>query len=1367
MDKKYSIGLDIGTNSVGWSVITDDYKVPSKKMKVFGNTGKQTIKKNLLGVILFDSGETAEATRLKRTARRRYTRRKNRIRYLQEIFSSEMSKVDDSFFHRLEESFLVEEDKKHERHPIFGNIVDEVAYHEKYPTIYHLRKKLADSTDKADLRLIYLALAHMIKFRGHFLIEGDLNPDNSDVDKLFIQLVQTYNQLFEENPINESGVDAKAILSARLSKSRRLENLIAQVSGEKRNGLFGNLIGLSLGLTPNFKSNFDLAEDAKLQLSKDTYDDDLDNLLAQIGDQYADLFLAAKNLSDAILLSDILRVNSEITKAPLSASMIKRYDEHHQDLTLLKALVRQQLPEKYKEIFSDQSKNGYAGYIDGGASQEEFYKFIKPILEKMDGTEELLAKLNREDLLRKQRTFDNGSIPHQIHLGELHAILRRQEDFYPFLKDNREKIEKILTFRIPYYVGPLARGNSRFAWMTRKSEETITPWNFEEVVDKGASAEAFIKKMTNFDEHLPTKKVLPKHSLLYEYFTVYNELTKVKYVTEQGEAHYFDGHVKQEIFDGVFKKDRKVTKKRLLNFLDNEFDEFRIVDIIGLDESKNAFNASLGTYHDLLKIIKDKDFLDNEENEDILEDIVLTLTLFEDKEMIEERLKKYANLFDDKVMKQLKRRHYTGWGRLSRKLINGIRDKQSGKTILDFLKSDGFANRNFMQLINDDSLTFKEAIQKAQVSGQGRSLHEQIANLAGSPAIKKGILQTVKVVDELVKVMGHKPENIVIEMARENQTTQKGQKNSRERMKRIEEGIKELGSQILKEHPVENMQLQNEKLYLYYLQNGRDMYVDQELDINRLSDYDVDHIVPQSFIKDDSIDNKVLTRSDKNRGKSDDVPSEEVVKKMRNYWRQLLNANLITQRKFDNLTKAERGGLSELDKAGFIKRQLVETRQITKHVAQILDSRMNTECDDKCKTIRDVKIITLKSKLVSDFRKDFQFYKVREINNYHHAHDAYLNAVVGTALIKKYPKLESEFVYGDYKVYDVRKMIAKSEQEIGKATAKRFFYSNIMNFFKTEITLANGEIRKRPLIETNEETGEIVWDKGRDFATVRKVLSMPQVNIVKKTEVQTGGFSKESILAKGNSDKLIARKKGWDTKKYGGFDSPTVAYSVLVIAKVEKGKSKKLKSVKELVGITIMERSSFEKDPVGFLETKGYKEVRKDLIIKLPKYSLFELENGRKRMLASAIELQKANELVLPQHLVRLLYSAQNISGITRSDNLEYIVEHRKEFKEIFEKIIDFSENFILKNKVNSNLKTSFAEQFEVSDAVSLSNSFISLLKYTSFGAPGGFKFLDLDVKQGNLRYQTVTEVLDATLIHQSITGLYETRIDLSQLGGD
>ncbi|MGC4441879.1 HNH endonuclease domain-containing protein, partial [Streptococcus suis] len=70
-------------------------------------------------------------------------------------------------------------------------------------------------------------------------------------------------------------------------------------------------------------------------------------------------------------------------------------------------------------------------------------------------------------------------------------------------------------------------------------------------------------------------------------------------------------------------------------------------------------------------------------------------------------------------------------------------------------------------------------------------------------------------------------------------------------------------------------------------------------------------------IKDDSIDNRVLTKSAENRGKSDDVPSLEVVKKQKAYWERLLKSELISQRKFDNLTRAERGALSENDKAGF------------------------------------------------------------------------------------------------------------------------------------------------------------------------------------------------------------------------------------------------------------------------------------------------------------------------------------------------------------------------------------------------------------------------------------------------------------------
>lgn len=274
--------------------------------------------------------------------------------------------------------------------------------------------------------------------------------------------------------------------------------------------------------------------------------------------------------------------------------------------------------------------------------------------------------------------------------------------------------------------------------------------------------------------------------------------------------------------------------------------------------------------------------------------------------------------------------------------------------------------------------------------------------------------------------------------------------------------------------------------------------------------------------------------------------------------------------------------------------------------------------------------------------------------------------------------------------------------------------------------------------------------------------------MVKKVEEQTGRFSKESILSKGDSDKLIARKtknRFLDPKKYGGFDSPTVAYSVFVLADVAKGKSKKLKRVKEIVGVTVMEREQFEKDPIKFLESRDYHNVQEQFIKKFPKYSLFELENGRRRLLASAIELQKGNHLVLPVHLVTLLCHAQNLSKKANADAVQYLKDHREDFRELFKLIIAFSDRYILKSKVKEKLLEQFEQQFEIASPELLAESFISLLKFTAFGAPGSFNFFSQEIKQSNVRYQTITECLTAISIHQSITGLYETRIDLSKLG--
>ncbi|WP_049486966.1 MULTISPECIES: type II CRISPR RNA-guided endonuclease Cas9 [Streptococcus] len=1375
-NKPYSIGLDIGTNSVGWAVITDDYKVPSKKMKVLGNTDKHFIKKNLIGALLFDEGTTAEDRRLKRTARRRYTRRKNRLRYLQEIFSPEISKVDSSFFHRLDDSFLVPEDKRGSKYPIFATLAEEKEYHKNFPTIYHLRKQLANSKEKADLRLIYLALAHMIKYRGHFLYEESFDIKNNDIQKIFNEFISIYDNTFEGSSLSGQNAQVEAIFTDKISKSAKRERVLKLFPDEKFTGLFSEFLKLIVGNQADFKKHFDLEEKAPLQFSKDTYDEDLENLLGQIGDDFADLFVAAKKLYDAILLSGILTVTDPSTKAPLSASMIERYENHQKDLAVLKQFIKTNLPEKYVEVFSDQSKDGYAGYIDGKTTQEAFYKYIKNLLSKFDGADYFLDKIEREVFLRKQRTFDNGSIPHQIHLQEMNTILRRQGEHYPFLKENKEKIEKILTFRIPYYVGPLARGNRDFAWLTRNSDQAIRPWNFEEIVDKASSAEDFINKMTNYDLYLPEEKVLPKHSLLYETFAVYNELTKVKFIAEgMRDYQFLDSGQKKKIINQLFKKKRKVTEDDIIDCL-QKIDNYDGIELKGIEKQ---FNASLSTYHDILKIIRDKEFMDDPKNGDILENVIHTLTIFEDREMIKQRLAQYNSIFDEKVIKALSRKHYTGWGKLSAKLINGIRDKQTGKTILDYLMDDGKSNRNFMQLIKDDELSFTEIIQKAQVVGDTDNLRQVVQNLPGSPAIKKGILQSIKIVDELVKVMGHAPESIVIEMARENQTTARGKKNSQQRYKRIEDSLKNLASgldsNILKENPTDNVQLQNDRLFLYYLQNGKDMYTGEALNINQLSSYDIDHIIPQAFIKDDSLDNRVLTSSKDNRGKSDNVPSLEVVEKMKAFWQQLLDSKLISERKYNNLTKAERerGGLNELDKVGFIKRQLVETRQITKHVAQILDARFNKEVTEKNKKNRNVKIITLKSNMVSNFRKEFGLYKVREINDYHHAHDAYLNAVVAKAILKKYPKLEPEFVYGDYQKYDLKRYISKSKdpKEVEKATEKYFFYSNLLNFFKEEVHYADGTIVKRENIEYSKDTGEIAWNKEKDFATIKKVLSFPQVNIVKKTEEQTvgqnGGLFDNNIVSKEkvvDASKLIPIKSGLSPEKYGGYARPTIAYSVLVTYK----QNNKIKNT--MVGIPVLTKLEFERDPNLYLRNLGINNVSH--VIKLVKHTVLEFKHKYgtyRRFIVSNQELKRANQIFVTTKQMKLI---SQYTTLDKNEHDSLLKNNQQLIQSIWNQFLEFMLATDLVNKKQYD-ELILTNNQTIEECRNIMNRVITTLSFTNINAGQKKIIFDDTLSLPIKRWQftdsdkMVKKIIESTLIHQSITGLYETRIDLSKLGED
>lgn len=142
----YYVGLDIGTNSVGWATVNKNYKVLKFN------------KKSMWGVRRFDTASTAEERRIFRTNRRRLTRKKYRLELLRNIFADELNKVDPTFLINLAEGSLHKEHKSTDnKHTLFNDedYIDD-NYHQQYPTIYHLRNDLIENSKTHDIREVYL-----------------------------------------------------------------------------------------------------------------------------------------------------------------------------------------------------------------------------------------------------------------------------------------------------------------------------------------------------------------------------------------------------------------------------------------------------------------------------------------------------------------------------------------------------------------------------------------------------------------------------------------------------------------------------------------------------------------------------------------------------------------------------------------------------------------------------------------------------------------------------------------------------------------------------------------------------------------------------------------------------------------------------------------------------------------------------------------------------------------------------------------------------------------------------------------------------------------------------------------------------------
>lgn len=1303
----YYLGLDVGTNSVGWAVTDPEYNV----LRFKGNS--------MWGARLFDEAKPAADRRAARVARRRLERRKQRLLYLEELFSAEIGKTDPLFFRRLHESALFPEDKTSGigKYTLFNdpNFTDR-DYLRRYPTVYHLRSELVHSSEPHDPRLVFLALHHIIKHRGHFLYETSENGDECLTVDAAMKELKAY--LSEEMEI-DFAPDASfaALLSdrdLRISQKKMAlraalgASVMTDESGADIKAIADLLAGAKVKLAaiyddPELKD----AEPASVALSDDL-DAVFETLSAALGER-VELLLVAKKAFDAARLSEMRG-----GEAYLCDAKVRQYEKNHADLRILKAYVREAVPDKYRSIFYKSTKypNNYAAYSrhrsesgDKTCKQEDFCAFLKSVLPKPAAEHPfapLYAQIEEKTFLPRLTGSENGVIPYQLHRQELRKILDNASMYLPFLLEEdgegisvREKIEAVFSFRVPYYVGPM-KGH----WAERTGEK-VYPWNFEKVVDLDASAAAFLKNLIGKCTYTGAP-VLPKDSLLYSEFMLLNELNPLRVNGKE-----LPVSVKQQLIEDLFKKEnRRVTKKRILDYLVMHGYAAKTDEVSGIDD---PIKTRLRSYHDFAPLLPK---LGKEAVEKIIE---ATLVYSDDKRMLRRWLKKNYPVLTEDEMRSICRLKYADWGRLSQEFLTELysaADEQGeAQNIIGFLRN---TNLNLMQLLNDPQYgNLAAAAEERRRSRFGSdSLRSQLDEMYISPAVRRSIWQTLKITEEIAHIRGGAPEKIFVEVARGEDAAKKG-KRTKSRKEQLLELYKACGEDSGKLYDqlaaTDENNLRKDKLFLYYTQFGKCMYSGEPIDLETaLHDdetYDIDHIFPRSRIKDDSIDNRVLVKSVLNREKTNTYPiSQDIRGKMYSFWGALHERHMISDKKFDRLRRNTE--LADDELAAFVQRQLTETQQSTKALAQLLKERYP-----------ESEIVYSKAGNVSEFRQEFKMFKCREVNDLHHAKDAYLNIVVGNVYKTKF--------------------------------TDRFF----LNIRKENYSLNAVFDRDTPG----------AWKKDESIVTVKKYMAKNNPIITRMPREEKGQLFNLNIMPAGQGQLPI--KAGKPIEKYGGYNKLTGSYYCVV------EHTEKKKRVRSIETVLLYARGLYESDPVKYCrEILGLVDpvivvpkIRINALLKLDGFLLYPSGRTGDRIICKhAYQLAIDGE---KEHYIRDLAKyiercAKAELPVTSYDKID--VEENVALYCWFMEKLENSAYGKLMPALLANLKAS-AETFKNMSVLSQAKTLMEILKAFKCDAQSSnLKELCGKGVVGKILKNTSLQGLQsAYLIHQSPTGLYEYRTDL------